>query len=212
MGSPLFTSSFEVILHCEPTFHGPGLSGHSPIGLQQLCTLCAMYILISSTFEIFLHSRCKIMSNRKFCAFKQVCKDGCHLLSLFLKHCSSSSSHSKSSTTRLTLLHVNSNQCLDMPSEEDKMVPTLRDCNGSRSQQWLLRNMTLSPGQQSPNIQAVAEASFLTAHHHGACEKPPLPFRKHIKLKLWGTLSDGSGLCMDNISTRSHCVGQPLRI
>uniref|UniRef100_A0A671YY98 Polypeptide N-acetylgalactosaminyltransferase n=1 Tax=Sparus aurata TaxID=8175 RepID=A0A671YY98_SPAAU len=45
---------------------------------------------------------------------------------------------------RLTLLHVNSNQCLDMPSEEDKMVPTLRDCNDSRSQQWLLRNMTLS--------------------------------------------------------------------
>uniref|UniRef100_A0AAX7SGZ0 Ricin B lectin domain-containing protein n=1 Tax=Astatotilapia calliptera TaxID=8154 RepID=A0AAX7SGZ0_ASTCA len=45
---------------------------------------------------------------------------------------------------RLTLLHVNSNQCLDMPSEDDKMVPTLRDCNGSRSQQWLLRNMTLS--------------------------------------------------------------------
>uniref|UniRef100_A0AAY4CWZ4 Polypeptide N-acetylgalactosaminyltransferase n=1 Tax=Denticeps clupeoides TaxID=299321 RepID=A0AAY4CWZ4_9TELE len=45
---------------------------------------------------------------------------------------------------RLTLLHVNSNQCLDMPSEEDKMVPTLRDCNGSRSQQWILRNMTLS--------------------------------------------------------------------
>ncbi|XP_061698140.1 polypeptide N-acetylgalactosaminyltransferase 13 isoform X2 [Syngnathoides biaculeatus] len=45
---------------------------------------------------------------------------------------------------RLTLLHVNSNQCLDMLLEEDKMVPTLRDCNGSRSQQWLLRNMTLS--------------------------------------------------------------------
>ncbi|KAK1902554.1 Polypeptide N-acetylgalactosaminyltransferase 13 [Dissostichus eleginoides] len=45
---------------------------------------------------------------------------------------------------QLTLLHVNSNQCLDMPSEEDKMVPTLKDCNGSRSQQWLLRNMTLS--------------------------------------------------------------------
>ncbi|XP_051564081.1 polypeptide N-acetylgalactosaminyltransferase 13 [Myxocyprinus asiaticus] len=45
---------------------------------------------------------------------------------------------------RLTLLHVNSNQCLDMPSEEDKMVPTLRDCNGRRSQQWILRNMTLS--------------------------------------------------------------------
>ncbi|KPP77439.1 polypeptide N-acetylgalactosaminyltransferase 13-like, partial [Scleropages formosus] len=47
-------------------------------------------------------------------------------------------------TERLTLLHVNSNQCLDMPSEEDKMAPTLRDCSGSRSQQWLLRNMTLS--------------------------------------------------------------------
>uniref|UniRef100_A0A673LUN1 Polypeptide N-acetylgalactosaminyltransferase n=1 Tax=Sinocyclocheilus rhinocerous TaxID=307959 RepID=A0A673LUN1_9TELE len=45
---------------------------------------------------------------------------------------------------RLTLLHVNSNQCLDMPSEEDKMVPTLRDCSGRRSQQWILRNMTLS--------------------------------------------------------------------
>ncbi|CAG09314.1 unnamed protein product, partial [Tetraodon nigroviridis] len=45
---------------------------------------------------------------------------------------------------RLTLLHVNSNQCLDMPSEDDKMVPTLRECNNSRSQQWLLRNMTLS--------------------------------------------------------------------
>ncbi|KAJ8255777.1 hypothetical protein COCON_G00196410 [Conger conger] len=45
---------------------------------------------------------------------------------------------------RLTLLHVNSNQCLDMPAEEDKMAPTLRDCTGSRSQQWLLRNMTVS--------------------------------------------------------------------
>uniref|UniRef100_A0A8C2IZU5 Polypeptide N-acetylgalactosaminyltransferase n=1 Tax=Cyprinus carpio TaxID=7962 RepID=A0A8C2IZU5_CYPCA len=44
---------------------------------------------------------------------------------------------------RLTLLHVNSNQCLDMPSEDDKMVPTLRDCSGRRSQQWILRNMTL---------------------------------------------------------------------
>uniref|UniRef100_A0A8C5HX73 Polypeptide N-acetylgalactosaminyltransferase n=1 Tax=Gouania willdenowi TaxID=441366 RepID=A0A8C5HX73_GOUWI len=47
-------------------------------------------------------------------------------------------------TERLTLLHVNSNQCLDMPLEEDKMVPTLRDCSGGRSQQWLLRNMTLN--------------------------------------------------------------------
>ncbi|KAG8510434.1 Polypeptide N-acetylgalactosaminyltransferase 13, partial [Galemys pyrenaicus] len=46
-------------------------------------------------------------------------------------------------TERLTLRHVNSNQCLDEPSEEDKMVPTMQDCSGSRSQQWLLRNMTL---------------------------------------------------------------------
>uniref|UniRef100_A0A4W3I0F2 Polypeptide N-acetylgalactosaminyltransferase n=1 Tax=Callorhinchus milii TaxID=7868 RepID=A0A4W3I0F2_CALMI len=45
---------------------------------------------------------------------------------------------------RLTLRHVNSNQCLDEPTEEDKMVPTMRDCSGSRSQQWVLRNMTLS--------------------------------------------------------------------
>uniref|UniRef100_A0A8D0HNI6 Polypeptide N-acetylgalactosaminyltransferase n=1 Tax=Sphenodon punctatus TaxID=8508 RepID=A0A8D0HNI6_SPHPU len=44
---------------------------------------------------------------------------------------------------RLTLRHVNSNQCLDEPSEEDKMVPTMKDCNEIRSQQWLLRNMTL---------------------------------------------------------------------
>nr|KAF6494967.1 polypeptide N-acetylgalactosaminyltransferase 13 [Rousettus aegyptiacus] len=44
---------------------------------------------------------------------------------------------------RLTLRHVNSNQCLDEPSEEDKMVPTMQDCSGNRSQQWLLRNMTL---------------------------------------------------------------------
>nr|XP_014333925.1 PREDICTED: polypeptide N-acetylgalactosaminyltransferase 13 isoform X2 [Bos mutus] len=44
---------------------------------------------------------------------------------------------------RLTLRHVNSNQCLDEPSEEDKMVPTMQDCSGTRSQQWLLRNMTL---------------------------------------------------------------------
>ncbi|ETE71893.1 Polypeptide N-acetylgalactosaminyltransferase 13 [Ophiophagus hannah] len=44
---------------------------------------------------------------------------------------------------RLTLRHVNSNQCLDEPSEDDKMVPTMKDCSESRSQQWLLRNMTL---------------------------------------------------------------------
>ncbi|XP_067891406.1 polypeptide N-acetylgalactosaminyltransferase 13 isoform X2 [Heterodontus francisci] len=45
---------------------------------------------------------------------------------------------------RLTLRHVNSNQCLDEPSEEDKMVPTMKDCSGIRSQQWVLRNMTLN--------------------------------------------------------------------
>ena len=64
-----------------------------------------------------------------------------------------------SSLQRLTLLHVNSNQCLDMPSEEDKMVPTLRDCNDSRSQQWLLRNMTLS-------VWSLALASAPLHHSH----------------------------------------------
>ncbi|XP_069075659.1 polypeptide N-acetylgalactosaminyltransferase 1 isoform X2 [Pleurodeles waltl] len=44
---------------------------------------------------------------------------------------------------KLTLLHVNSNQCLDKAAEEDSQVPSIRDCNGSRSQQWLLRNVTL---------------------------------------------------------------------
>ncbi|NXE97682.1 GLT13 acetylgalactosaminyltransferase, partial [Menura novaehollandiae] len=46
---------------------------------------------------------------------------------------------------RLTLRHLNSNQCLDEPSEEDRLVPTMRECGSSRSQQWLLRNMTLGP-------------------------------------------------------------------
>ncbi|KAJ8353899.1 hypothetical protein SKAU_G00214660 [Synaphobranchus kaupii] len=45
--------------------------------------------------------------------------------------------------TKLTLMHVNSNQCLDKATEEDSQVPSVRDCNGSRSQQWLLRNVTL---------------------------------------------------------------------
>ncbi|XP_038645489.1 polypeptide N-acetylgalactosaminyltransferase 13 isoform X4 [Scyliorhinus canicula] len=45
---------------------------------------------------------------------------------------------------RLALRHVNSNQCLDEPSEEDKMVPTMKDCDGIRTQQWVLRNMTRS--------------------------------------------------------------------
>uniref|UniRef100_A0A8C8YU50 Polypeptide N-acetylgalactosaminyltransferase n=1 Tax=Prolemur simus TaxID=1328070 RepID=A0A8C8YU50_PROSS len=44
---------------------------------------------------------------------------------------------------KLTLQHVNSNQCLDRATEEDSQVPSIRDCNGSRSQQWLLRNVTL---------------------------------------------------------------------
>ena len=44
---------------------------------------------------------------------------------------------------KLTLQHVNSNQCLDKATDEDSQVPSIRDCNGSRSQQWLLRNVTL---------------------------------------------------------------------
>uniref|UniRef100_G1SCN1 Ricin B lectin domain-containing protein n=1 Tax=Oryctolagus cuniculus TaxID=9986 RepID=G1SCN1_RABIT len=44
---------------------------------------------------------------------------------------------------KLTLRHVNSNQCLDKATEEDSQVPSIRDCSGSRSQQWLLRNVTL---------------------------------------------------------------------
>uniref|UniRef100_A0A8C9CQ44 Polypeptide N-acetylgalactosaminyltransferase n=1 Tax=Phocoena sinus TaxID=42100 RepID=A0A8C9CQ44_PHOSS len=39
---------------------------------------------------------------------------------------------------KLTLQHVDSNQCLDKATEEDSQVPSIRDCNGSRSQQWLL--------------------------------------------------------------------------
>ncbi|XP_067866668.1 polypeptide N-acetylgalactosaminyltransferase 1 isoform X2 [Heterodontus francisci] len=44
---------------------------------------------------------------------------------------------------KLTLLHVNSNQCLDKSTEADSQVPTMKDCSGSRSQQWILRNVTL---------------------------------------------------------------------
>ncbi|XP_067365525.1 polypeptide N-acetylgalactosaminyltransferase 1 isoform X2 [Channa argus] len=44
---------------------------------------------------------------------------------------------------KLTLVHVNSNQCLDKASEEDSQVPSVRDCTHLRSQQWLLRNVTL---------------------------------------------------------------------
>lgn len=48
-----------------------------------------------------------------------------------------------SAVQKLTLIHVNSNQCLDKASEEDSQVPSVRDCTHSRSQQWLLRNVTL---------------------------------------------------------------------
>lgn len=44
---------------------------------------------------------------------------------------------------KLSLVHVNSNQCLDKASEDDSQVPSVRDCIGARSQQWLLRNVTL---------------------------------------------------------------------
>ena len=55
------------------------------------------------------------------------------VVSLFLFSC----------VQRLTLVHVNSNQCLDKASEEDTQVPSVKDCSGVRSQQWLLRNVTL---------------------------------------------------------------------
>uniref|UniRef100_A0AAQ4RME7 Polypeptide N-acetylgalactosaminyltransferase n=1 Tax=Gasterosteus aculeatus aculeatus TaxID=481459 RepID=A0AAQ4RME7_GASAC len=44
---------------------------------------------------------------------------------------------------KLSLIHVNSNQCLDKASEEDSQVPSVKDCTHTRSQQWLLRNVTL---------------------------------------------------------------------
>uniref|UniRef100_A0A672R4J1 Polypeptide N-acetylgalactosaminyltransferase n=1 Tax=Sinocyclocheilus grahami TaxID=75366 RepID=A0A672R4J1_SINGR len=44
---------------------------------------------------------------------------------------------------KLSLVHVNSNQCLDKASEDDSQVPSVKDCTGNRSQQWLLRNVTL---------------------------------------------------------------------
>ncbi|XP_032822772.1 polypeptide N-acetylgalactosaminyltransferase 13 isoform X1 [Petromyzon marinus] len=44
---------------------------------------------------------------------------------------------------KMTLRHVNSNQCLDKAGEEDRQAPTISDCNNGRSQQWLLRNVTL---------------------------------------------------------------------
>lgn len=44
---------------------------------------------------------------------------------------------------KLSLIHVNSNQCLDKASEDDSQVPSVKDYTGGRSQQWLLRNVTL---------------------------------------------------------------------
>uniref|UniRef100_A0A2K6G5W2 Polypeptide N-acetylgalactosaminyltransferase n=1 Tax=Propithecus coquereli TaxID=379532 RepID=A0A2K6G5W2_PROCO len=44
---------------------------------------------------------------------------------------------------KLTVQHVNSNQCLDKGMEKYSQVPSIRDCNGSQSQQGLLRNVTL---------------------------------------------------------------------
>lgn len=44
---------------------------------------------------------------------------------------------------KLSLQHVNSNQCLDKAVEEDSQMPSIRDCSGARSQQWILRNVTL---------------------------------------------------------------------
>lgn len=63
IGLPLSTSSFDVILHCEPAFQGPGLSGHSSVRLKQLCTLCVVHILslqwgpiqISAFHPAYLH-------------------------------------------------------------------------------------------------------------------------------------------------------------
>ncbi|CAK6431740.1 unnamed protein product [Pipistrellus nathusii] len=44
---------------------------------------------------------------------------------------------------KLSLQHVNSSQCLDKAVEEDSQMPSIRDCSGARSQQWILRNVTL---------------------------------------------------------------------
>lgn len=83
------------------------------------------------------------------------------------------------SLQRLTLLHVNSNQCLDMPSEEDKMVPTLRDCSGSHSQQWLLRNMTLSVWSLTSQLSPPPHPPH------------PPPLRPHINQPRLSTPSPG---------------------
>lgn len=79
MGLPLLTSSFEVILHCKPAFHGPGLSGHSPVGLKQLCTLCAMYYILSMQWIPIQISA----SHHSACLFTYFYK-GCYFGSAFL--------------------------------------------------------------------------------------------------------------------------------
>ncbi|XP_032801976.1 polypeptide N-acetylgalactosaminyltransferase 13 isoform X1 [Petromyzon marinus] len=45
---------------------------------------------------------------------------------------------------KLIMRHTNSNQCLDKATEQDRQVPTMRECDGGRSQQWILRNMTVA--------------------------------------------------------------------
>ncbi|KAF4792601.1 Polypeptide N-acetylgalactosaminyltransferase 13 [Turdus rufiventris] len=52
--------------------------------------------------------------------------------------------HGMGGNQKLTLRHLNSNQCLAEPSEDDRLVPTMRECSSGRAQQWLLRNMTLA--------------------------------------------------------------------
>lgn len=87
-GLPLFTRSFDVILHCEAAFHCPGLSHHSSIGLEQLCTLCAVHTLPEHWVPIqigaSLHSPCLFTSSFLlfiyFCSF--LCK--CWVISQLL--------------------------------------------------------------------------------------------------------------------------------
>ncbi|KAG9349241.1 hypothetical protein JZ751_027684 [Albula glossodonta] len=82
---------------------------------------------------------------------------------------------------RLTLLHVNSNQCLDMPSEEDKMVPTLRDCTGSRSQhldRTRSRSQTETSRQPLPVPLATCLLSQPSSLSAGQVTAPP-PNRDH---------------------------------
>uniref|UniRef100_A0A8C5TVX7 Ricin B lectin domain-containing protein n=1 Tax=Malurus cyaneus samueli TaxID=2593467 RepID=A0A8C5TVX7_9PASS len=65
------------------------------------------------------------------------------ILMLKCHHCGQPVPCSGYDARLLTLRHLNSNQCLAEPSDEDRLVPTMRECGSSRSQQWLLRNMTL---------------------------------------------------------------------